>query len=143
MKGRRKYIVLAMILLFAGVFAFVLLFAQPLLPSAAYVTTATLDGAPIRAELLSPPTMSGLYYVHLPEAQPLRYRWLGVAFSRHVVFSGPIYFGWGGLPFIHTDQAGGVRLTDGKIEDHWSVAFTADGVQLSNSSLSISLHRPP
>ena len=148
MKGRRKYIVLAVILFFVGVVASGLFFVQPLLPSSAYVTTATLDGAPTRAELLSPLALSGLYYVHLPDVQPpplypwRRYRYLGIAFSRQSVFRGPIY-GSDGFPFIHTDQAGGIRLNDPKIEDHWSVAFTADGVQFSNSSLSVSLHRRP
>ena len=121
--------------------AFVCLsFDQPLLSSRAYTVTATLDGAPIHAELFHPPFISGTYYIHLPDAQPQRYSWFGIAFSRQSVFS-PIalYTGWGGLPYIHTDQAKGVRLTSSKIEDHWSVFFTSGGVQFSNASLSISL----
>jgi hypothetical protein len=121
-----------------------LFYAQPLLPSRAFSVTATLDGAPIRAELRRPPAIPGTYYLHLPDAQPRRYSWFGIAFPRQSVFS-PIalYTGWRGLPYIHTDQALGVRLTSGKIEDHWNVAFTPDGVQFSNASLSITLKRNP
>ena len=119
-----------------------LFYAQPLLASRAYVVTATLDGKPLQAELLRPPAIPGTFYIRLPEAQPDRYNWFGVAFPRKSVFS-PIalYTGWGGLPYIHTDQAKGVRLTDGKIEDKWDVSFTAGGVQFSNGSLAVSLTR--
>ncbi len=120
-----------------------LFFAQPLLSSQAYVVTATLDGKPIHAELLRPPAIPGTFYVRLPDALPQRYRWFGIAFPRESVFS-PIalYTGWRDIPYIHTDQAKGVRLTDGKIDDQWDVAFTADGVQFSNGSLAVSLARP-
>lgn len=143
MKRRIKRIALIAALL--GVAAFVCLsFAQPLLPSRAYGVVATLDGTPIRAELLHPPFIPGTYYVHLPEAQPQRYRWFGVAFSRQSVFSPvALYTGWRDSPYIHTDQAKGVRLTDGKIEDHWTVTFTSGGVQCANASLSISLTKSP
>ncbi len=97
-----------------------LFFAQPLFPSRAYVVTATIDGKPIPAELLRPPAIPGTFYIRLPEAQPRQYRWFGIAFPRKSVFS-PIalYTGWRGLPYIHTDQAKGVRLTSGKIDDQW------------------------
>lgn len=125
--------------------AFVVLsFVQPLLPSRAYRVTATLDGAPIRAELLRPPAIPGTYYLRLPVAQADRYSWFGIAFSRQAVFSPlAVYFDWRGTPFIHTDQAKGVRLSDTKIDDHWDVAFTTDGVQFSNASLAITLTRNP
>lgn len=114
--------------------------AQPLLSSRAYIVTATLDGAPIRAELLRPAFIPGTYYLHLPDAQPQRYSWVGIAFSRQSVFSPvAVYTGWAGIPYIHTDEAKGVRLTSGKFEDHWSVVFHPSGVQFSNASLSISL----
>ena len=136
-----------LIILFAALFALIagacLFFAQPLLPSRAYVVTATLDGKPIQAELLRPPAIPGTFYLRLPDAEPQRYRWFGIAFSRESVFS-PIalYTGWGDFPYIHTDQAKGVRLTDGKIEDQWHVAFTAAGVRFSNGSLDVSLTKP-
>jgi hypothetical protein len=119
-----------------------LFFAQLLLPSRAYVVTATLDGKPIQAKLLRPPAIQGTFYLHLPDGQPQRYRWIGIAFSRESVFSPiAIYTGWRGLPYIHTDQAKGVRLTAGKIDDHWHVAFTIDGVRFSNGSLDVSLNK--
>lgn len=129
--------------LFALIAGACLFFAQPLLPSRAYVVTATLDGKPIQAKLLRPPAIPGTFYLRLPDAQPQRYRWFGIAFSRESVFS-PIalYTGWRGLPYIHTDQAKGVRLTDGKIDDHWHVVFTTDGVRFSNGSLDVSLNKP-
>jgi hypothetical protein len=138
--ARRIIVLVVLLALFAGVCLF---FAQPLLPSRAYVVTATLDGKPIQAELLRPPAIPGTFYVRLPDAQPQRYRWFGIAFSRESVFStGAPYTGWRDLPYIHTDQAKGVSLTDGKIEDQWDVAFTAGGVQFSNGSLAVSLTRP-
>ena len=129
--------------LFALIAAACLFFAQPLLPSRAYVVTATLDGKPIQAELLRPPAIPGTFYVRLPDALPQRYRWFGIALPRESIFS-PIvlYTGWSDLPYIHTDQAKGVRLTDSKIEDQWDVAFTAGGVQFSNGPLAVSLTSP-
>lgn len=142
MKRNIKRVIL-IVTLFAFIAAACLFFAQPLLSSRAYVVTATLDGKSIQAELLRPPAIPGTFYVRLPDALPQRYRWFGIAFPRESVFS-PIalYTGWRDLPYIHTDQAKGVRLTDGKIEDQWDVAFTADGVQFSNGSLAVSLTRP-
>jgi hypothetical protein len=135
--------VLWIVALFALLSGACLFFAQPLLSSRAYVVTATLDGKPIQAELLRPPAIPGTFYVRLPDAQPQRYRWFGIAFPRESVFS-PIalYTGWRDLPYIHTDQAKGIRLTDGKIEDQWDVAFTGGGVRFSNGSLAVSLTRP-
>jgi hypothetical protein len=106
------------------------------------VVNATLDGKPIHAELLRPPAIPGTFYIKLPDAQPERYNWFGVAFPRKSVFT-PIalYAGLGDRPYIHTDQAKGVRLTDGKIEDDWDVSFTADGVHFTNGSLDVSLAR--
>ena len=134
--------VLWIVALFALLSGACLFFAQPLLSSRAYVVTATLDGKPIQAELLRPPAIPGTFYVHLPDAQPQRYRWFGIAFPRESVFS-PIalYAGWRDLPYIHTDQAKGVRLTDGKIEDQWDVTFTRGSVRFSNGSLAVSLTR--
>lgn len=140
-KRTLKWIARAAVLILCVVAA-VLLYAQPLLPSRAYAVTATLDGAPIRAELLRPLFIPGTYYLHLPDAQPARYSWFGVSFSRKSVFSPiAVYFGWRGIPFIHADQAKGVRLTGAKIEDHWNVAFASDGVQFSNASLSVTFKR--
>lgn len=135
-----KCLALTVTLLGVAVLALGLLFARPLLSSSAYTVTATLDGHPIKAELFHPPFKSGLYYVHLPEAQPNRYHWFGVAFSRQSVFS-PIalYNGWLGIRYIHTDQAHGVSLTDSKIEDQWKVSFPSGGVQFSNASLTVTL----
>ncbi len=141
MKRLTKHAIL-LVALFALIAAACLFFAQPLVSSRAYVVTATLDGKPIQAELLRPPAIPGTFYVRLPDAQPQRYRWFGIAFPRESVFR-PIalYKGWRDLPYIHTDQAKGVRLTDGKIEDQWDVIFTAGGVQFSNGSLAVSLTR--
>lgn len=135
--------IILVVALFALIFAACLFYAQPLLSSRNYMVTATLEGDPILAELLRPPAIPGTFYVHLPEAQPLRYRWFGIAFPRESVFS-PIalYRGWGELPYIHTDQAKGVRLTDGKIGDQWDVVFTASGVHFSNGKLAVSLTKP-
>lgn len=142
MKRLTKRVIL-LVALFALIAAACLFFAQPLLSSRAYVVTATLDGKPIQADLLRPPVIPGTFYVRLPEAQPQRYRWFGIAFPRESVFSPvALYTGWRGLPYIHTDQAKGVRLTDGMIEDQWDVSFTARGVQFSNGSLAVSLTNP-
>jgi hypothetical protein len=135
--------VILIVTLFAPIAAACLFLAQPLLSSRAYVVTAKLNGKPIQVELLRPPAIPGTFYVHIPNAQPQRYRWFGIAFPRESVFS-PIalYTVWRDLPYIHTDQAKGVRLTDGKIEDQWDIAFTDGGVRFSNGSLAVSLARP-
>jgi hypothetical protein len=120
-----------------------LFYAQPLLASRAYVVTATLDGKPIQAELLRPPAIPGTFYIRLPEAPPEHGSWFGIAFSRKSVFS-PVALdaGWRGFPYIHTDQAKGVSLTDPKMEDDWVVSFPASGVRFSNGSLEVSLTKP-
>lgn len=116
-----------------------LFFAQPLLPSGGYEVAATLEGRPIKAELLRPVIIPGLYFVHLPEAQPHRYHWFGVDFTRKSVFNSGPYTGWWGIRYIHTDQAKGLNLTSGKIEDSWKVSFPSNGVQFSNASLIVTL----
>jgi hypothetical protein len=139
MKRIAKRLIL-LVVLFALITVASLFLAQPLLPSRAYVVTATLDGKPIPAELLRPPAIPGTFYIRLPEAQPRQYHWFGIAFSRKSVFSPiAIYTGWRGLPYIHTDQAKGVCLTSGKIDDQWQVTFTSGGVRFFNGSLDLSL----
>ena len=104
--------------LIALICAACLLYAQPLLSSQAYVVSARLDGKPIETELLRPPAIPGTFYIRVPDAQPERYKWFGVAFVLKSVFSPvALYTALGGLPYIHTDQAKGVCLTDVKIED--------------------------
>jgi len=139
MKRIAKRLIL-LVVLFGLIAVACLFYAQPLLPSRAYTVTATLDGKPIPAELLRPPAIPGTFYIRLPEAQPRQYNWFGIAFPRESVFS-PItlYTGWRGLPYIHTDQAKGVRLTDGKIDDQWQITFTTAGVRFFNGSLDVSL----
>jgi hypothetical protein len=140
---KRVIIRTAMLLaLIALLCAACLFYAQPLLASRAYVVSASQDGKPIQADLLCPPAIPGTFYIKLSDAKPSRYNWFGVAFPRRSVFS-PIapYTGLGGWPYIHTDQAKGVRLTDGKMEDNWDVSFTEDGVHFSNGSLDVSLTR--
>lgn len=139
---KRTFKRIALMVTLLGVVALILslFFIRPLLPSSAYTVTAVLDGHPIKAELFHFPFKSGLYYVYLPEAQPNRYRWFGVAFSRKSVFSSGPYSGWWGIRYMHTDQAnGGVNLTNSKIEDHWKVSFPSAGVQFSNASLTVTL----
>ena len=131
-----------LVTLIALICAACLFYAQPLLSSEAYVVTASLDGKTIQANLLRPPAIPGTFYIRIPEAQPARYSWFGIAFAHDSVFS-PIalYTALGGQPYIHTDQAKGVLLTDGKIEDNWDVLFTSDGVHFSNGSLDVTLTR--
>jgi hypothetical protein len=115
-------------------------YAPPLLGSNDYVTTATLNGRHIEASLLQPLFMSGIYYIHIPEADPRHYRWFGVAFPRKAAFSPvALYTGWRGIKYIHRDQAKGVNLLFGKIEDHWTVDFSGDGVRFTNGSLAVTL----
>ncbi len=89
--------------------------------------------------------MSGVYYVHLLDAPHHLYGpWYGIAFSRQSVFHPvAIYTGFGGTRYIHRDQAIGKRLVPGEIDEHPSVSFLPDGVQFSDASLSVSLHRHP
>jgi hypothetical protein len=142
MKRIAKRLIL-LVVLFALIAVAGLFYAQPLLPSRAYTVTATLDGKRIPAELLRPPAIPGTFYIRLPQAQPRQHNWFGIAFPRESVFS-PIalYTGWRGLPYIHTDQAKGVRLTDGKIDEQWQVTFTTAGVRFFNGSLDVSLTEP-
>ncbi len=119
----------------------VLSLVQPLLPSRSYLVTATNNGAPLNAELLQPLGSPGLYYLHLPDA-PYTYQWLAVAFHRQSAFIPTgLYDGWFGSRYIHTDQRRGVRLNDGKVDDHWTVAFDSTGVQCTNPRLSITLRK--
>ena len=140
MKLKSKNTALILALLLSGFIAVPLLFLQPLLPSQDYTATATLDGAPIPVEVLKPICIPGRYYLHLPKSGSWRYHWFGLSFSAKSVVSPFIYIGWRGIPYIHNDQWG-IGLTNAKIEDHWEVNFTPDGVQFSNASLSITLKR--
>ncbi|MEO6053149.1 MAG: hypothetical protein ABIP97_03980 [Chthoniobacterales bacterium] len=137
-RGVKYFILGAVLLSIAGGFLF--LFERPLLPSKAYTITASLNGVPIHAELLHPSFASEVYYVRLPDARPGLYQWFGIAFRRLSVFiPAAVYTGWYDIPYVHSDQLHGVNITDGKIEDHWSVKFSPAGVQFSNGSFSIAL----
>lgn len=119
---------------------------RPLLQSEDYTVAVSIDGTPAEAELLRA-FPSGPYYVHfenphLKRERATRYHWFGVVFSRKSVFSPlAIYTSKSGFRYIHADQAKGVSLTDGKIEDNWKVHFTQDGVAFNNAAIRIKLHR--
>ena len=139
MKRITKYSFIAMTLFVILVWA-CLGIVQPLVSSSAYVVTASLDGEPIRANLLRPLAMPGTFYIHLPDAKPARYCWFGIAYTRKSVFSPvALYKGWNDMPYIHTDQAKGVRLDTSKIEDNWKVSFASGGVHFSNGSLDVTV----
>jgi hypothetical protein len=119
---------------------------RPLFKSDDYTLVARIDGSPVEAQLLKPfpwgPYYIHLDNIHLKRERATRYNWFGVAFGRESVFSPiAIYTSSSGLPYIHVDQAKGVRLTDGKIEDDWTVNFTEDGVSFSNAAIHIQLHQ--
>lgn len=124
----------------------VLALVRPLFESDDYRLVASIDGTPVEAQLLQPFPW-GPYYIHLDNIhlrreRATRYNWFGVAFGRESVFSPiAIYTSSSGLRYIHADQANGVKLTGGKIEDDWTVNFTEDGVSFSNAAIHIELHQ--
>jgi hypothetical protein len=118
-----------------------LLLVRPLLKSDDYSLVASIDGSPAEAQLLEPFPW-GPYYINLATEPTKRYNWFGVAFGRESVFIPiGIYRSRNGWPYIHADQAKGVRLTDGKVEDNWTVDFTDGGVTFSNASIHVELHK--
>jgi hypothetical protein len=118
-----------------------LLLVRPLLKSDDYSLVASIDGSPVEAQLLEPFPW-GPYYVHLPTEPSKRYNWFGVAVGRKSVFIPvAIYRSPYRRPYIHADQAKGVMLTDGKVEDHWTVDFTDGGVTFTNASIHVELHK--
>lgn len=136
----------------AVVIGVVLVFVRPLVPSRDYEVSATQDGVPIRAELLHPLLNPATHYIHLPDEQtrlqpgapPRIYEWFGVELSRKSVFSPiSIYHGVHGLYYIHSDQVGGIGLTDPKSEDHWQVTFTENGAQFANGRLAVTFAKAP
>ena len=138
---RKKRIVwIGALLLFLLLAAGVLSLRQPLIPSRTYIVTSMLNGQPMRVELMTPLFQSDPFFIHVPDAPNRMDKWFGIAFSRQSVFIPFMYEGLG-LPYVHTDQLHGVSLTSGKMESPWKVAFTADGVQFSNGTLSLTLHR--
>ena len=134
---RRVSIILLSIVLLA---VFVLLFlARPLIPSNDYNVTAFVEGQPVDAQLLKPFPL-GSYYVKLSGVPHQTLNWFGVAFGRKSAFSPVgIYTSTLGFDYIHADQDKGVVLTDGKMEDNWTVDFTGSGVRFQNSSTQVNL----
>jgi len=128
-------------ILLIGVFAVFIGFSlfRPLLRSNDYTVTATVDGIGVDATLLQA-FPSGPYYIHLDGNSANRLNWFGVAFGRTSVFA-PISIRSSSLGFnyIHADQDKGIVLTDGKLEDDWSVDFFASGVTFWNSSTRVLL----
>lgn len=144
MVRKRFRVLILLVSVGLGGIALGLFFVRPFIRSDDYTVSVTVDGNPAVAELLQPWSMQKLYYIRLPDGVSRRYDWFGVSFARKSVFVGtPIHMGWGGIRYIHRDQAKGVRLTDGKIEDKWEVHFADDGVEFSNASLNVSVRRSP
>lgn len=141
---RRVAISIAVLAVIAIVW--VLSLVRPLFESDDYKLVASIDGIPVEAQLLQAfpwgPYYIHIDHIHLRRERSARYSWFGVAFGRESVFSPiAIYTSGSGLSYIHADQAKGVGLTDGKIEDDWTVNFTEDGVSFSNSAIRIDLHQ--
>ena len=113
----------------------------PLIPSSAYTVAVVYDGHSISTRLYRPLVASGLYYIRLPESVPAHYRWIGVAFDRQSAFIPvAIYHSSLGWSYVHADQTHGVRLTDGKVDDSWTVCFDqSDGASFRNPSFDITM----
>lgn len=87
--------------------------------------------------------MGHLLYVRLPVLADTRYLWFLVDLRRGFVSSPlSLYHHSYGFDYIHSDQAFGVRLTDAKIEDHWTVSFQPDVVTFSNESIHVTVTEP-
>jgi hypothetical protein len=130
--------VVLLMLAFIGLFGLVFL-ARPLLPSNDYDVSATVDGTTVDAKLLKPFPF-GSYYIHIDTKSPRQLNWFGVAFGRKSVFSPVgIYTSRLGFNYMHADQDKGGTLTSGKMEDNWTVDFTAGGTTFQNSSTAVRL----
>ena len=116
-------------------------FWSPILRSSDYTVTASRGGQPIQAQLFHPPLMRGLYYLRLPDEASPFYHCFGIAFSRKSVFvPASINTTFFGLNYIYTNQTHGLRLTDGKLQNNWTMDFRDDGsLAFENATLSISL----
>ena len=113
----------------------------PLVATDAYSVQYSVRGQSYTdAEVFRPVLMGHLLYVRLPVLADTRYLWFLVDLRRSVVSSplGP-YRSSHGFDYIHSDQAFGVRLTDGKIEDHWTVSFESGIVTFSNDSIHVTV----
>ncbi|WP_411825494.1 hypothetical protein [Luteolibacter sp. AS25] len=129
-----------LMLVLIGLYGIIFL-ARPLLPSDDYDVTATIDGSTVEAKLLKAFPF-GSYYIHIDTKSPGQLNWFGVAFGRKSVFSPVgIYTSKLGFIYMHADQDKGVVLTDGKIEDNWTVDFTATGTTFQNSSTAVTLKK--
>ena len=93
------------------------------------------------AEVFRPVFMGHLLYIRLPSLADRRYSWFLVDLRRHVV-SWPAghYRSSFGFYYIHADQAFGIRLTDSKMEDHWTVSFEYDSVTFSNETIHVTVN---
>ena len=121
--GLKKATLVLPLLAVVGVVG-ILSLARPLLPSNEYLVTATVDGSPVDANLLKP-FPSGSYYIQLDTDPTKHLNWFGIAFGRKSAFRPvTIYSSRLGFDYMHTDQGKGVNLTDGKMEDNWTVDFT-------------------
>jgi len=118
---------------------------RPLLPSSDYAVTAVFQGRPIQAKLLKPLCISGLYYVHLTDDETLRsgYRLIGFDPNKKLFFSPNQYVGPLGIFYVHTDQLGGMDVTDLKKQSaQMATEFSSTGARCFNDTLSVSLtHR--
>jgi hypothetical protein len=94
------------------------------------------------AELFRPVGFPSRYFISIPrQPQPdLDYRWFMVdfdgRFAAHPSFGTTCPFG---SPCLDRGRAFGLLLTDPKLEDHWKVDFTSNGVEFSNGTLTIGL----
>ena len=145
---KRKLLIAAGVLLAAVVAAialWLLWYAPPLRKSSDYSVTYSVSGKTYSdAQLFRPIGIPSRYYISIPSNSAPNYPWFAVDFPLGIV----ALPGFGvtcpcGSPCVHRDQPVGVLLTDGKVEDHWRVSFTSDGVHFSNGTMSVSLTKIP
>ncbi len=119
-----------------------LLFVSFLAPSHALTVAVEQDGHPIEANLYRVIFVPDLFFLSLPTTTSQIYRWIGVSLPQKRIFV-PIAVrtGWLGLHYIHRDQAHGVPLSSGKLDDSWSITADRTKIFAENASLQIEIQK--
>jgi hypothetical protein len=116
---------------------------RPLVSTHSYSAQYSVSGKPYTdATVFSPLLMGHLLYLQLPSLADTPYSWFLVDLRRSVV-SWPAghYQSPFGYSYIYPNQAFGVPLTSGKMEDHWTVTFESDSVTFSNGTIHVAVHK--
>ena len=117
---------------------------RPFLKSEDYSASVWQSGEKVKTEVYKAAFMEDVYYLKMDVQDGERDSWIVFHPERKSVgLPVGLYHSILGYSYTHSDQGIGVDLTDGKLEDDWSVEYSDASIQVVNKTLGIDISIQP